>query len=390
MGISKKKQMVKNFYLFVFMAIFLFSVTANAQINSINLSLDATGKYSDNIDYDRVNPTDDFYALISPSISYHRSSELSDFNMKALADIIRYQEKSDQDYENQEYSMGGSFSPSERTRFYGDIFFKDDITLEGELIDTGEVSTRQHRRQYIGKGGGSWRFSERTSIGIAYQYLKKEFESESYVDYDQHYINASFNRSINNGIDTISLIPAFYYTENDYSTVDNYSLSLGWKHTFSETFSMNISAGGRYTEQSYRNSGLQYDNSGWVAGVNVRRGFETGSFTLGYSRNLWTNVDGGQTEVDRITLEMNKWILSRLGVSFSGSYYLRNEPEQAADQGQTYYRVITSLDFRLTEKQLLIIGYQYDNVDNGNVAGDGTTEVNAVWVKLRLTYDKIF
>lgn len=386
----QKIRMAGKVSLLVFVSSFLIYSTANAQKNSFTIGLDLTGKSSDNIEYTRENPTDDFYTLISPSMSYTRSSELSAFNMKALVDVIRYQDRSEQNRENQEYSITGDLSTTERTRWSYDLSFKDDITLEGELLDTGEVATWQQRRQYIGKGGVDWRFSERTGVGLDYQFLKKEFESRSSIDYDQHSISASLSRYLNNGIDAISLIPEFNYRESDYSTLDNYSLFLGWRHRFSEMFIMNIRLGGRYTEEEFDAIGLRYDNTGWVAGVEINRRTETSTLTIGYSRNLRANVRGGQTEVDRVTLKMNKWIFTRLGFGFSGSYYLRNREDGFEEARQVFYRVSPSLSFRLTEKQILELGYQYDNLDRDNITGNGTTEVNAVWAKLKLTYDKIF
>ena len=102
----------KVFLWFGILTLFLFLSTfkiADAKKITFVSKLDLSGQFIDNIDFSRVDPREDFFVSIKPSFLFSGATEKLNLNAKALFNLKRYAQESDEDRENQEYGIGCRF-----------------------------------------------------------------------------------------------------------------------------------------------------------------------------------------------------------------------------------------------------------------------------------------
>ena len=271
----------------------------------IESSLGIGSEYSDNISFTRVGTKEDFLAFIRPSLSINYDTDQTSFNTDLMLYIQKYASESDEDRENQQYRFGVSHKLTDRLEFGGYAgYFK-----ETDQEDTGEILRRQDNHRYMGKSFFSWYLSELSKVNVNYEYLKKDYERS---DSDRHTISLSYVRFLNSGLDVIRLSPKYTYRDSDISELDDYNLSIGWLHRFSERLYIDTFIGGRYSEERYYMGDLDNDNTGFIAGLDVNWKTETGGMGFGYNRDLFTNAFGREREVDRFRYTYNRRLLPRI------------------------------------------------------------------------------
>ena len=372
----------------MFQVCLFFGINADAKKLTLQTRLNIQGDYYDNVTFERENPQEDYYTSVEPSLSLNYEAEQSNLNSKIWFGLGRYANETIEDQENQEYSLDGVFRLSHRLRFSGAVSYRKDSTQNAQILETGEIAAIQDRNYYSGRGGLFYSFSELTSVGINYDYLKREYGGEGSVDLYQHNISVYFNRNFNNGLDTLTFQPIYYHQTLDYGEMDYYSASIGWIHRFNERFQMHASVGGRYEEQEIYD--FEGDGDGIIANISVQRKYDRSTFELGYNRDLHREVLGGQTEVDRIFCQLDILAFPRLGMTFYGSFYYRQEPNGSTDNSGTYFEVKPSVYFKLTEKHVLELGYSYANSYDSALAEERTVDRNTVWLGIKLMYDKLW
>ncbi len=350
--------------------------------------LNVRSQYSDNISFERTNPREDVLVGVQPSFMFRSQTAKGLVDAKVTYDVIRYVEESNEDRENQDYSLNGRYKITERltTRWRGG--FRRDTSLDSLLTETGEVTRRQDVDRYLGTVGFDWRYSERTGAKLTYQYLNKQYEDSTSADYDRHSVHGSFDRYFNYGTDVFSLQPGYEYRQSDTGELDNYTVSLAWKHAFSETFTLFLSGGGRYSEQRYPGRDSE-DSSGYVANARFDKKTDTTHSVLGYQRTLYTGISGTESEVDTFSCSFEKDLLRRLSVGVSGRLFFRRSPEDSNSGDRRYYQISPNLKYMLTEKHVLELGYRYANQYDDEEEIE-TLEKNSVWLVLRFRYDRIW
>ena len=382
-----KKEAISIICLSAFLFCIFMGGIAVAEKLTFQTRLNIQGEYFDNVTFERLNPQEDYLMSIEPSFSLGYQTEKFDLGSRAWFDLGRYANETVKDQENQEYSINANYRFSERTSINGGFSYRRDSTQDTQLLETGEIAPFQDRIQYSGQGGIYFSFSELTSIGLNYNYLKREY-SESYgTDYEQNSISLSFNRNFNDGLDTLTFQPTYYRQTMDYGELDYYSASIGWTHRVSERFQINAYLGGRKEKQKYGD--LELDSDGIIANISIQRSYIGGAFSLGYNQDLHREVGGGQTEVKRLFCQVDKQVLPRFGMGFYGSIYHRKEPSGPSDDYTIYYEVRPRLYYMLTEKQVLEMGYSYANSYDSTFTQDRSVERNAIWIALKLVYDNI-
>ena len=381
----KNKYKISTAVLFMLVLMIFPCIHAQAETNGFVAGLGVSAEYSDNLLFTRIDPKKDIYGSVEPSLSYNYLTEAANISSSAGADVVRYKKYSELDYVKQDYSLKGSFNISERFDISAGLSYIDDMTQEGELTEAGEVTAWQKRRNYAGETGIGFMMSERAKIGVSYSYLKKKFEGRDSINYDRQAISMTCSGYFNSGLDVVSLAPQYEYRDSVQSRLDNYSVSLSWRHSFSETSYVNLSAGGRSTKEDYGNGLIVMKDKGWIGSAGFNRKTETAVTEVGYSRELHTNVTGGETEVDQFFITVNKNITTRFSAGMGGRLYLRQQLYGTQGYRDKYYVVSSALSYNITENNSLSLGYRFAG-QSADYYFEDKTRQNSLWLSLQFKF----
>lgn len=348
-------------------------------------SLKVKETYDDNVTFSRTDKQDDFVTSINPELMLEYATELLSLESRAALDLLRYADDSDLDTENYRLGLTGRYGVLERFTLSGNFSYLKDTTLESELEETGLVNLREDRERYTGGGGISYKLSERSDVGLDYTYGDTRYDSQDQVDYDSHSLTFSYNRYFNDQLDVFTIQPYYVGRDSDISQTDNYGLSLGWAHAFSETWRMTCFLGARYTEIDYVYSPWyrgKESTRGGVADMSVAKTGEITTATIGYSRDLHYSSYGEPIETDKIYLRANRMMTRRLGVAFSGSLYFTESEGEFLVEDSSHVELSPSLNYRLTRQHSLRAGYSYSRHCDKTRSRNEDYDRHRAWVLL--------
>jgi len=376
----------KYYTVFIILVFFVtpFSAALAADV-TLTPSLNLRGEYNDNIDFSRTNKQDDYIGTVSPGLTFGYATDRLDIGARAVVDVVRYMDQTNQDNERQNYGLDASYRISERLSIRANGSYVKDTTLDTELLETGLVERRSDRKHYGGGGGLSFQISEVTDIGIDYNYTKTDYDLIGYTDSDGHSVSLPFHYSFNNRLDVLTLRPYYRNTDSDENKVDSYGFSLGIAHTFTETFTGNVSAGTRYTETE-DNTGKTDNDWGWAADASLTKSWQTASASLGYSRDLDYTAEGELVEVNRFSLSTSKMLTNKFSIRLAGSLYFTKSTGISRNRDTRYYTVAPSLNYMITENHSLALGYSYSNEHDKMLTNDQDRDRNMVWLTLNFNF----
>jgi hypothetical protein len=371
-------------------------------------SLRATIEYNDNVTFARTQEIDDFVGTFTPGFDLNYKTALTDLSSSAQLDFLKYLDESSLDTVNQRYVVKGGYKVTERTKVTGDFSYIRDTTLDSELQETGVLVDRKDRKRFMGGGGVLYNLNEITEFGVKYDYADTSYQSKQFVDYDIHSMVVSLNRQLKSQRDLVTVEPYYWRTESDASNVDNYGLSFGWNHVFTELLSFTAFLGARYSQFDFKltqsqffvdpTTGLIYvtyekvnqsdSDWGWVADVSCKYEGETFIVRGGYLRDLTYSSYGEPLERQRFYLTLNRSITERLGVALTGSLYFTQSRGAFNDEDSTYIELAPSLNYKLTERAVLSCAYQYAHDHDGQLSQDKDAQRNRIWLLLTMTFPK--
>ena len=391
---------MKNSFLIFFCINLLFIILQLPVIAAdvtITPSLSLKGEYDDNIYYDRTNEVDDYIGHINPALKFDYVSELLALKANADVDFLYYSDETDLDTKNQLYELEGGYQIFERWQISGHYSYRKDTTHDSYLEETGRVTELEDRRYYNTGGGLSYEINERSDIDIDYAYSLTYYELASSTDNERHTIELSYNNILKNNLDIITLQTSYShingyssYKNLDVSETDTYVLAFIWTHPFNETLLLKSKLGGRYTEQSYYDERQDQDNWGGVADINLRKTAQKYSVQMGYSHDLYTDVDANQTEVYRIYCNLNRQMTERLRFRIYGTLYRSKEDplsDNDNDDDTRFFKITPSLYYEITENHYLELAYSYYNEYNDDKEPK-ELDRNRVWLNITFTFPK--
>ena len=389
------------FLAFLFVAV---PVIATAQDIKFVPSIGLRGEYDDNVLFTRGYEKGDFITRVKPAFTLDYATELLKVTSNVAVDIFRYMDETDLDTENQDYKLDGKYQIAERWSLSGNCFYVKDTTLESELATTGLLSPRQERKRYGGGGGLTYQISEVSDAVVDYSHSKTVYEYENYTDYNADSIALSYNRRMGNQLDMLTFQPYYSWYDSTASKVDNYGLSIGWLHPFSETFSITAFAGARYTKTQYmyrvrlietiddyftpRYTKVDEKDGSWggTADIALKKTGETSSISIGYNRDLSYSSYGEPIDTDRIYFTGDKRLTQRLRASLAGSLYFNKSQGKYEDTDERYYSIAPSIGYNITVYHSLILGYNYEQSLDKTLVTDRRADRNRVWLALQFKF----
>ncbi|MEA3241700.1 MAG: outer membrane beta-barrel protein [Pseudomonadota bacterium] len=391
--------------LLLIFSFFLLPGAARSADFSWEPAISIKGEYDDNITFDNQDETDDYLATISPSLTFKYASERLTINNRMGADILRYNDETDLDDEYLRCNLDGEYLLTEKFSLTGRGSYIKDTTLESELEETGLVNYREDRRRYSLGGGFGYRLSEVSNCQLDYGFGQTNYDGYLNLDYDFQSVTGTFQHQLANMRDVIILQPYYYYYDSDVSQVDNYGLSLGFEHPFSETLNLSMFAGVRYTESSYDQQEIRYilippgilvpvlvtrtendDNWGGVADISLKKTAERWTVELGYNRDLSYGSSGESIERDRFHFTAGYEITARWRARLSTSLSYSESDSDFSDEDSRYFNLTPSISYKLTEQHSLVLTYSYAEVYDKILTSNQRYDRNRIWLSLNFRF----
>ena len=382
---QKPRYLPYRFVIIVLVASALGLPTADATNLGVTPRLAVRGAYDDNILFTEKDKTDSSIVTVSPSLELDYKTLLSSVSLMGDWDIKRYIDESDFDRTNQYYRLRANHNIENRLDAGADFRFYRDTTLNTYLQETGRVVDLVERDYLYAGGRVAYDVTMLSGISARYRYQKADYDSNAYSDYDNHRANLYYYHRLKSQVDKLSIGPSYYHRENDYNTVDSYTIDIGWDRDWSQTLNSALSIGARYSDIS-RDDGTSDDSWGVKANFDMKFEGEVSTTKIEYNHDIRTTTDGDDINVDNFLVTYNRMLTERFGAGVNGrivfSYKLFDQ--QADIDDSRYYRIEPHLFYRLTEHLRMSLYYRYQNNVKFQNDGDKTRERNVVW--LRVSY----
>lgn len=291
----------------------------------------------------------------------------------------------------------------------GDFSYVKDNALYSQLEETGVVTLRGNRYQYLFSTGFTYATTPFSDVAVNWTGQKTEYSPVNLVDYDVNSIALTYQHRLWTQVDTIAVQPYYSQISSDPTDSESYGLYLGWTRLFSETMDMRVFAGARRTETEFtfvrqrlvpiapplpvfrvvNETVTQVSQDwGWLADIAFTWRGRTYSTTAGYTHDLAQGSGGSPLERDRCYLNLTRKLTDRLNASFYASFILTKSDSEFSRTDSTGIYASPSLSYRLTEDHSLVFGYAYSRYTNDTLAENKTLDRNRVWVALTLQFPK--
>ena len=366
----------------VFLCLFLFLIQprpATAEDITLVPSIDIRGEYDDNVNFSRVDEKADYFVAVTPAFTFHYDTDVLNLKSKGSVDVLRYLHDSDLNTENYKFQADGTYRVLERLSLKGDFTYVKDTTLDSQLEETGLLMVRSERERFIGGAGLTYQMTEKSFLDLEGSRQKTNYAFRGYVDYTNDSLVLSYNRKFNDGLDVFTVQPNYSRYDSIVSKVDNYGLSFGLAHQFSETLNFTGFLGVRYTQTDSVNTGTD-DSFGGVANIKVKKSWEASSLSGGYTHDLNYDSTGEPINVDRVFCSADYKVAARFRLRFSGSFYLTKSEGQFRDKDERYFSLTPSLTYRVTEDSSVRLAYTYSYSLDEELVDDRVAERNRVWL----------
>ena len=143
---------------------------------------------------------------------------------------------------------------------------------------------------------------------------------------------------------------------------------LGWRRALSERMNMEVSAGGRRTDNDFSGT-----DTGFLFNARVNRQTERGSLFTIVSRTFQPNAYGEEVTVDRLRLGMNQRISERMSWTLSGNFFKTDDSSSGLrNRDQDYANVQASLQRAFTQAWSVRGTYSYIWVDRKRESSSAT------------------
>ena len=371
--------------------LFFSTLVALSAETSLLTSVGLRQEYNDNILYNRSDEIDDFISIVSPAIELSYTTEIFELSTLAAWSGWLFWDNSDLNRINQRYGLDGSYRFTERWSVSGLARYVKDSVQDSQLDETGSVDPGLSDRERINAGTGlDYSISERTNMGVDYEFQNTTFEGSSRVDTKRNTGRVYYRRRLQNEKDVISIFPSFVWGKTDDYDAYSPSLNFSWAHPFSETLDTSITVGVRHTRIDYDDERDDTDNWGGLADMWLQKKGELTNGRLGFSNDLRARTNGEIINVSQFYTNIDHRLSRRFGIGFNGSVYysqlIEDSPEN--DDDRWYYDVSPSAFYQLTENHILRLRYSYNYQKLLDADNNSTLDRHRIWLQLTFNFPK--
>jgi len=389
-------------YLILIVLFILLLPIPPAGANELKLvpSLTLKEEYNDNIFFSTSGRQSDFVSTMTPGIELSDRSERLDADILLQLNGILYARTSDLNAVDQDYHGRLGYMLSPRTNISSSARYIVDSQPEREIATTGLVipsPVKRHQQQYSLTLQQA--LTEKTSAALAYSYEQDDYDNNSFSNLRYHDASLTLSHDLDWLMRATKGSVTFDYAHynssvnlidslNSDSTVDNYSATVGISRAFTEVWSVQANAGGRYTvskfhswepvivqpfpplpffEEFFVPVNTKSHQWGWVGQVALSYKGEKTEGSLAFNADV--QPASGQTSgtTDRVGLvaDMRRRITYELSGAMTVGYY-QNKSTPGAIAGQAIDQdtilLTPNLRYEFSKDMYMEASYQYAKV----------------------------
>jgi len=349
----------------VFSTVFLFFAPSWSADWEVSPRVSIVEEYNDNILFSRERQElDDWVTYVRPRVEGTYHTKRLRVSLDSGLEAEKYIDYDELDTIDHDHRVALSYGLSRNLSLRTGGYFREDTTLETELVEEGLLVDREDRRKFGGNLGFNYGFSTRLFLSGGW--------TRRYTVYPDEPLEFDDRRS-----NTLDLAPQYIlsprtslflkmvYTKTEYDTqgdptIENYNIRPSFRHDFAEDFYISGGAGYRYTERSQKGE-KDEDSDGFVFDLSFHRDWKKASMELLASRDQYSTVDRRSIERDRLTLKGTYRLTERFRTSVAGTFR-RNRVDEGGDDTD-YYTVTPALSYNLTPTIILRGSVDYSEYD---------------------------
>jgi hypothetical protein len=355
----------------------LFTSAAFGQVLTLTPSLSLSESYDDNIFETDTDEETDFITTITPGILL-RYQPLSNtlLNLDYRADIQLFAKNTE---ENQVGQRGTLRFTSPITPFLS-IALSDTLIFTEEPGDrtleidqqTGLRSVSQESRQRtirnLATANLDILLTARSTLGFLFESLIENVEDPDELDEFRNTVGVELGYltdvSRGNRIRLFYDLTFHTFSENPSSTVDPqpsfqvHSINMGYRHTFSPTFSGDVAVGYSITTSDSSTAG---GDSGFVTNIGLTRTLRNGSIAFRYRRNFTSGGgEGGVVMADVFTLTVASGLTPKITASLGSNLSFFNFlEEEEDDEDRMFLAIRPNLTYEILRFWRLSLVYEF-------------------------------
>jgi hypothetical protein len=355
----------------------LFTSAAFGQILTLTPSLSLSETYDDNIFETDTDEETDFITTITPGIllRYEPSSNTL-LNLDYRADFRFFAQNTEENHVGQRGTLRftSPITPFISFALSDTMILTEepgDRTIEiDEVTGLRSVSQESRERTFRNSAIASLEIllMARTTLGLLYNSLIENVEDPGELDEFRNTVGVELGYlthvSRGNRIRLFYDLTFHTFSENPSSTADPqsdfrvHSINIGYRHTFSPTFSGDVAGGYSITDSDSSTDG---DNSAFVTNIGFVRALRNGSIVFRYRRNFGSGRgEGGEVLADVFTLTvasgLTPKITASLGTNLSFFNFLEEEDD---DEDRMFLAIRPTLTYDILRFWRLSLAYNF-------------------------------
>ncbi len=397
----KKKYLYKAGLILLVSGLLLlfFTNTTNAAVWLLDPTVTLEHSYDENFRLTTNSSQEDDVSTtrLVGELALKGKSERADILSYIRLDKIQYggDDEDLTDRDNQLLGLRSKYKVSERNTFSLDgLLQRDSILRNAELqlnpgdvdpinggllndIDTVLVEEDVRRTRLRVRPRWVYRLNENTNLGLTYRYRDLDFSGDSgtdLVESESHSISTNIVRTISEKDRVWGSLSASFFKPDSIGPdrdTDTYGVNLGLIHRFSETLTMDISAGVRDSE--FDNASKSSD-SGFTANIGATKVSERTNYRVNFSRNVAPSASGNQVEFNEIDIDIEYAITSQLNFNFNTIWSDSDSTDdENTNNDREYIAISPGLNWRFSPSWVASTRYRYreKDLDNGG-SGDSS------------------
>ncbi|MDL1985561.1 MAG: outer membrane beta-barrel protein [Deltaproteobacteria bacterium] len=335
-----------------FAAVFLLFAPSWSADWEVSPCVEIIEEYNDNIlFFSKGQELDDFVTYVRPWVEAKYSTDRLRMFLNSGLEREIYVDYDELNTTNHDHKLVLSYGLSRTLGLRAGGYFREDTTLETELIEEGLLVDREDRRKFGGSFGFNYAFS--TFLSCSADWTRR------YTEYPDDPVELNDRAN-----DTLKLAPSYVlspqtslflnliYTNTEYddegdTSIANYDIRPSFRHDFGEAFYVSGGAGYRYTEHESKNADEQDEHTdGFVFNLLFHRDWERVSMELLASRTQYSSADRRSVERHMLTLRGTCRLSDRFRSSLVATFR-RNRVDKGTDNSD-YYTVSPAFSYDLT------------------------------------------
>jgi len=351
-----------------FAAVFLLFAPSWSADWAVSPCVEIIKEYNDNIHFSsKGQELDDFVTYVRPWVEAKYSTDRLRLSLNSRLEREIYVDYDELNTTNHDHKFVLSYGLSRTLGLRARGDFREDTTLETELIEEGLLVDREDRLKFGGSFGFNYAFS--TFLACSADWTRR------YIEYPDDPVDLNDQLG-----DTLKLTHRYVlspqtslflnltYTNTEYddegdTSIANYNITPSFRHYFAENFYVSGGAGYRYTEHESKNADEHTDD--FVFNLLFRRDWERVSMELLASRTQYSDADRRSVERDMLTLRGTYRLSDRFRSSLVATFR-RNSVDKGTDNSD-YYTVSPSLSYDLTPTITLRGSVDYAEYDEKEI-----------------------